>query len=325
MRCIKREDVDEEELYCSYAVIAFAGSKEMNEILKYDGLLLLAATIWGFAFVGQRAAMEYMGPFTFNGLRFALGALVMIPFLLSNRQHSSRDATDSLHKQPPGYGGGLAGLILFLAAWLQQAGLQYTTAGKAGFITGLYVVIVPIYGMCGRLKASAGSWTGAVLAAAGLYLLCVTETFTISQGDALELVGAFLWAAHVIVVGRLSPRNSPVQLASFQFITCSACSLLAAAIYEKITLQAICDAWLPLCYCGFISVGIAYTLQVIAQQKAHPAHAAVILSLEAAFAALGGWLLLGESLTLRGMTGCAIMFAGVAVSQFSSIMKKKED
>jgi drug/metabolite transporter (DMT)-like permease len=288
-----------------------------NETFKYDGLLLLAAAIWGFAFVGQRAAMEYMGPFAFNGLRFALGALVIIPFLLSTRQKSSGDSADSLRKQPLAWGGVIAGLILFLAAWLQQAGLQYTTAGKAGFITGLYVVIVPLYGLWGGRKASAGSWTGAVIAASGLYLLCVTEAFTISRGDVLELAGAFLWAAHVMVIGWLSPRIAAARLAFSQFITCSTCSLVASAVYERITLQAIWGAWLPLCYCGIISVGIAYSLQVIAQQKAHPAHAAVILSLEAAWAALGGWLLLGESLSWRGMAGCAIMFVGVTVSQLN--------
>jgi drug/metabolite transporter (DMT)-like permease len=178
--------------------------------------------------------------------------------------------------------------------------------------------------LCGSRKASAGSWTGAVLAAAGLYLLCVTEAFSISRGDMLELAGAFLWAAHVMLVGWLSPRTAPARLAFSQFITCSACSLVAAAVYERITLQALWGARLPLCYCGFISVGIAYTLQVIAQQKAHPSHAAVILSLEAAWAALGGWLLLGEILSLRGIAGCAIMFAGVTISQFSALWKKKE-
>ncbi|MDQ7826404.1 MAG: DMT family transporter [Candidatus Eremiobacteraeota bacterium] len=297
---------------------------QKDEILKYDGLLLLTALIWGFAFVGQRAAMHSMGPFAFNGIRFALGALVLIPFLHGFRQDSRGDAAPPPQKQPAPWGGVIAGLILFIAAWLQQAGLQYTTAGKAGFITGLYVVIVPLYGLCGRRKATSGSWAGAILAAVGLYLLCVTESFTISTGDALELAGAFLWAAHVMIVGWLSPGRSPALLAFTQFITCSVCSLAAACIYERTTLQAVCSAWLPLFYCGFISVGIGYTLQVIAQQKAHPAHAAVIFSLEAAWAALGGWLVLGETLSPRGMAGCAIMFAAVMVSQFLADGKMKE-
>lgn len=294
-----------------------------TRILKSDGLLLLTATIWGFAFVAQRVGMDYVGPFTFNGIRFALGGFALIPFIM---KQGKADKSESV---PPGqsgagqlfWGGCLAGVILFTGASLQQAGLVYTTAGNAGFITGLYVVIVPILGILFRLRANYGTWIGAFLAAAGLYLLSITDQFTIAAGDLLVLVGAFFWAAHVLIIGWLSPRSDSLKLALTQFMVCSLLSLLTATIFEKIAFDSIMKAAGPILYGGVLSVGVAYTLQVVAQRSAHPAHAAILLSLEAVFAAIGGWIMLGELLTTRGLTGCGLMLAGMLISQLWGLVK----
>ena len=285
--------------------------------LKADGLLLLTAMIWGFAFVAQRVGMDYVGPFTFNGLRFALGCLVLLPFMArSNGPAAVAEAIrPPLSRGQLIVGASLTGVALFAGASLQQVGLVYTTAGNAGFITGLYVVIVPLLGLFWGQRPGAGTWIGAILAAAGLYLLSITASFTIAFGDLLELIGAFFWAGHVLIIGWLSPRTSPVRLAFFQYAACSVLSMVTALVFEEITLAGIGGAALPVLYGGALSVGVAYTLQVVAQQSAHPAHAAILLSLEAVFAALGGWVLLGERLSVRGFTGCALMLAGMLLSQ----------
>jgi len=219
-------------------------------------------------------------------------------------------------------GGGALGLALFAGASLQQIGLVYTTAGKAGFITGLYVIIVPLLGLFWRQQPAIGTWIGAVLATVGLYLLSVTETFTIEAGDLLVLIGAVFWAAHVLIIGWLSPRINPIKLSFFQYVACSILSLITAARIESITITSIFAAAIPILYGGLLSVGIAYTLQVIAQREAHPAHAAILLSLESVFAAIGGWLILGEIISPRGLVGCGLMLAGMLLSQLWGIMNR---
>lgn len=291
-----------------------------TQTFKSDALLLLTAVIWGFAFVAQRVGMEYVGPFTFNAIRFALGCLALMPLLMWHRGHPAKTE----HPKAPArrttvlFGGIIAGLVLFAGASLQQVGLVYTTAGKAGFITGLYVVIVPILGLFWKQQPEIGTWIGAAIAAVGLYLLSVTEQFTISFGDLLELIGAFFWAAHMLIIGWLSPKINPIRLAVVQYAACSVFSMIVAVITEVITAHGIYQAAIPILYGGLLSVGIAYTLQIIAQKHAHPAHAAILLSLEAVFAAIGGWLLLGETLSVRGMTGCALMLSGMLLSQLQS-------
>jgi len=294
---------------------------------KSDALLLLTATIWGFAFVAQRVGMEYVGPFTFNGVRFALGSLVLLPLILRNRNQRDADEKTLTRAKPKTiiFGGGILGLTLFAAASLQQVGLVYTTAGNAGFITGLYVVIVPIMGLFWHQRPGAGTWIGAFLAAAGLYLLSITDEFTISFGDLLELVGAFLWAGHVLIIGWLSPKIDSLKLAFTQFAACSVLSLITAVIVEVIAFKALIQAAIPILYGGVISVGVAYTLQVVAQRKAHPAHAAIFLSMEAVFAAVGGWLILSETLTHRGLVGCLLMLSGMLLSQLYGIYKGRTE
>ncbi len=293
-----------------------------RQVLKADWLLLLTALIWGTAFVAQRAGMEHVGPFTFNGVRFALGALVLLPLALRSKPLvPSGNEGPALQGAPRGasiWGGGLAGVVLFVAAALQQVGLVYTTAGKAGFITGLYVIIVPLMGLFWGFRPGWGGWLGACLAVAGLYLLSVTEDFTLARGDFLELLGAFFWAAHVLILGWLSPRVRRIRLACTQFAVCALLSLIAASAVETIAWSGIRAAAVPILYGGLLSVGVAYTLQVVAQRHAPPVHAAVILSLEAVFAALAGWLILGEVLGLRGIVGCGLMLSGMLAAQLRS-------
>ena len=297
------------------AVVFVPESASGRTIYRADGLLLLAATIWGGAFVAQRVGMDHVGPLTFNGVRFALGVLTLLPLALKEK-----GKTVTLSEPPftPGqtmWGGVLAGLVLFTGATLQQVGLMHTTAGKAGFITGLYVVIVPLLGVVWRQRPSGGSWAGALLAATGLYFLSVTDELTLAPGDAWELAGAFMWAGHVLVVGWLSPKAKVIRLACIQYMVCSLLSLVVAGATETISGRGLVAAAVPILYGGVFSVGVAYTLQVVAQRVAPPTHAAIILSLEAAFAALAGWLFLGEELTLRALFGCGLMLGGMLVAQ----------
>ncbi len=291
--------------------------------LKSDALLLLASAIWGFAFVAQRIGMDYVGPFTFNGVRFALGSLVLLPLILRNgiRKNTSRKSTSPAGTKTLIFGGGLLGIALFAAASLQQVGLVYTTAGNAGFITGLYVVIVPILGLFLGQHSNAGTWIGAFVAAVGLYLLSVTDELTISFGDMLELIGAFLWAVQILIVGWLSPKINPIKLAFAEFSACSLLSLITAFIFEEIVLNTLLQATIPILYGGVLSVGVAFTLQVVAQQNAHPAHAAILFSLESVFAALGGWLILNETISSRGFVGCVLMLSGMLLSQLYGLLE----
>lgn len=298
---------------------------ERPATLRADTLLLVTAAIWGLAFVAQRVGMAHVGPFTFNGVRFALGSLSLLPLVVVTSRRPS-PARRLLAPAGPGalaWGGGLAGLCLFCGASLQQVGLVYTTAGNAGFITGLYVVIVPLLGLLAGQRTHMGTWIGAGMAAVGLYFLSISADFRIGWGDFLELVGAFFWAAHVLIIGWLSPRLNALKLAMTQFAACALLSLLTAVGFETITLDGLRQALIPILYGGLCSVGIAYTLQVVAQKDAHPAHAAILLSLEAVFAALGGWLLLGEVLAPRGFFGCGLMLAGMLLTQLWGLRRSR--
>ena len=279
-----------------------------RRVYTADALLLLTAFIWGTAFVVQRAGMEHVGPFTFTGIRFALASIALLPIALRRPRQSPRP---NLLK-----GGVLAGAILFCGASLQQIGLIYTTAGKAGFITGLYVIIVPFLGLFAGLHISRNAWSGAILATLGLYLLSIHETLSLSPGDLLVFIGAFFWAFHILLVGRIAPRHDAYQLATTQFVTCAILGLITAILTESITLPQLESAAFHILYGGLISVGIGYTLQVRAQRSAPETHVAIILSFEAAFAVLAGWAFLNEILGARELTGCALMLSGMLIAQF---------
>ena len=276
-------------------------------------ILLLTALIWGFGFVAQRMGMDHLGPYTFNVCRFLVGALSLLPLLyfFKRNQSSHRESKNSFWKYSI-----LAGLALFGGATLQQVGIQYTTVGKAGFITGLYVVIVPIIGF--SLRQKIGKWTvyGCLLAVIGLYLLSAKEDFSMGWGESLVLMGAFFWAIHVQVIGSATKDNlDPLKLALVQYLVCAGLNLILSLSLETFTLDRVMLASGAIAYAGVVSVGIAFTLQVIAQKRVNPSQAAIVLNLEAVFAVLAGWLFFTEVLTLREWAGCTLMFTGMVLSQ----------
>jgi drug/metabolite transporter (DMT)-like permease len=304
--------------------IQFSKESVVMSILKSNLLLLLAAAIWGFAFVAQRIGMEFVGPFTFNGVRFALGSLSLVPLILFYKDSSRKQIDTSRDSKSVIKAGLLAGVVLFIAASLQQIGLLYTTAGKAAFITCLYIVMVPLLGIFLRQYVSMSTWMGSVIAVGGLYLLCVKDSIFISYGEVLELVGAFFWTIHILVIDRFSRKVDVLKLASIQFVTCSALSLITALFIETIRFDTLSQAVIPILYGGIGSVGVAYTLQIVGQKHAAPSHAAIILSMETVFAALGGWLILNEKLSFQESLGCVIMFIGMLLSQLQNLKKTKE-
>lgn len=284
--------------------------------VKSDMLLLLAAAIWGCAFVAQRVGMEYMGPFTFSAVRFGLGCLVLFPFLFFRKHQAFNQLNPTRRERKKIIRLQISlGLLVFGGVSFQQYGMVYTTAGNAGFITSLYVVLVPVAGLFIGQRNHFTIWIGVLLALIGLYFLSVKEGFVINFGDYLVFVCALIWTVHVLIVGHVAPRTDPIRTAIIQFAICSLLSWAVALLVEEISLKPILDAIWPVLYGGVMSVGIGYTLQVVAQQKAHPAYASIILSLESVFAVLGGWILLGEAVTGKIILGCCLMLAGMVVAQ----------
>ncbi|MBN2627178.1 MAG: DMT family transporter [Spirochaetales bacterium] len=288
-----------------------------KQVLKNDLLLLLTSLIWGSAFVAQRVGMDYIGPFTFNAVRFILGPLSLLPLILY--RWSSLPAE---HKKLRPYltNGLVAGTVVFTASTLQQIGIVYTTAGNAGFITGFYVVLVPILGYFLGQKIGLTRWLAALLALGGLYFLSVTRDFTMGKGDVIVLGSALFWALHIIVVGQASTKLDSLIFSFAQFFLCALLSWAGAFIFEEPSWQGISQAGIPILYGGIFSVGVAYTLQVVAQKNAPPSHAVIILSMEGAFAALAGALILSEVLSGRQILGCFLMLAGMLLSQ----LKRRE-
>ena len=284
-----------------------------SQALRADVLMLITAVIWGSAFVAQTSGMSHIGPFLYSGLRFALGSLCLLPLVL--RRSTSRCPPELLLTRGLLQGGMLMGLALALGINLQQVGLMFTSVTNAGFITGLYVIVVPLVGLLIGHKTGLGTWLGAGLAVVGMFLLSVGDNFQVAAGDWLQLIGAFVWGGHVILVGLFASRHDPIRLAFLQFATCSVVSLVLALCLEPIHWPAILAAGPAILYGGVIAVGIGFTLQVIAQKDAIASHAAIILSLEAVFAAIAGAWLLDESLQTRGYFGCALMLSGMLVAQ----------
>jgi len=289
--------------------------------LRANFILLLAAAIWGLSFVTQRVASNYIGPFTFNGIRFALGSLSLLPLIIvGDRKEKTGGETRHMQESSvlPGV---LAGSVIFIAAALQQIGLGQTSAGKAAFITGLYMVFVPIFGIFLKQKVKATSWLGIIVAVSGLYLLSVTDKFTVQKGDLYVLTGAFFWAAQILIIDRFANRVNGLKLSCLQFLTASILSTAVAIIFEEIALSSILKAAVPILYGGILSTGVAYTLQIYGQKHTPPSHAAICLSFEAVFGSLGGMIILKENLDARGYAGCMLMFAGMLLSQLQDIKK----
>ena len=288
-----------------------------NKSVQANLVLLITAVIWGGGFVAQRLGMQQMGPYIFNGFRFFIGALTLAPIILIRKQTGTSQKGNLNRTLLVGV---VAGLFLFFGATFQQLGLVYTTAGKAGFITGLYVVIVPLLGMVWGDRGSLFTWLGAMLAVIGLYILSASRGVVFAPGDGFVLIGACFWALHVQFIARYSPDVDVFQLSFIQSLFTSLISFGVGFFQEDVVFDQVLSAAIPILYGGVISIGIAYTLQVVGQRYAKPAPAAIILSLESVFAVFWGWLILSEVLTPRILAGSSLMLAGMMVSQ---IKRKK--
>ena len=283
--------------------------------LKSNLTLLITAAIWGFAFVAQKDASKNVSAFAFNGIRFIIGALSLIPVIciFEKKYFFNREKLVSTIKC-----GAIAGTVLFAASFFQQKGVEaLEQASSAGFITGLYTVLVPLIGLVFGKKPSINAAVGAVFAVAGLYFTCMSETLHFETGDLLLLAGSFFWAFHIIVIDSFIKRINPVTFSSVQFLTCGLINIILCIVFEADTfsLQNVFAAAVPMLYAGIMSCAIAYTLQVIGQKNARPTEASIILSTESVFGCIGCMLILGERLSLRSLFGCILIFAGIVVSQ----------
>lgn len=302
----------------------FREGKSLKPSLKGNLMLMTTALIWGLSFVAQRLGAQAMGAFGFNGVRFALGGLSLVPLaLFMNRGRSMAEMIKSVRRAAPG--AMMMGSVLFVAAWLQQYGMIFTTAGNAAFITGLYIILVPFLSLFIRQRVEGKAWFAGIVAVAGLYLMTVQEGVAINPGDVYELGGSFFWAAHILMVDHFVKKHEALFLSMIQFFTCAILSGVAALLFENNTPQMILSAWAPILYGGIMSVGIAYTLQVFGQQYVKPSLAAIILSFEVVLAALAGAWLLSETFSVRGYIGASLIFAGIILSQVQLPGKSKAE
>ena len=291
-------------------------------------LLFLTALIWGVAFVAQSVAMDYIGPYTFNAVRSLLGGIVLVPcvFLFGGRKKVDRTHGHTVDRpQDVLIGGVLCGFMLFLSTTLQQVGIQYTTVAKAGFITALYIILVPILGIFLKKQVSFQIWISVAIALTGLYLLCMQGSFSLGQGDLLVLLCSLCFALHILVIDHFTDRVSGVKLSCIQFFVSALLSSVLMFLFEKPALSEILAAWLPIVYGGVFSSGIAYTLQIIGQKGTDPTIASLILSLESVVSVLAGLILLGQALTPREIAGCLLMFGAIILAQVSPALKKTSE
>ena len=285
-------------------------------------LLLVTAAIWGFGFIAQQLGSRALPPFSFNACRFALGSASLLPLIvIFGWRDSARRRARAASRRLSVQGGLLNGGVMFLGAWLQQAGIAETTAGQAAFLTGLYILFVPLLGLFMHHRVPLTTWCAGILALVGLYLLSVREDLSVSRGDAFEIAGAVFWALHILCIDAYVKRTDPLEFSFWQFAFCALFSVGTALFLEPGGFAHVGDALLPILYCGVVSVGIAYTLQVVAQKDVIPAHAALILSVETVFATLGGAVVLGENLGLRGYAGCVLMFSGMILAQWHGLRR----
>ena len=304
----------------------------MNHNLKYNFLLMLAALIWGSAFVAQSVGMDYLGPFSFNCVRSFMGSLVLLPVIwFMDRQkketaehdgQKTEEGTREQNKKVLLSGGLCCGVILTLSTSLQQIGIKYTTAGKAGFITALYILIVPLLGLILGKKVGIKTWIGVALAVAGMYLLCIKEGFSISYGDFMVLLCALIFSLHILAVDYFSPRVDGIRLSCIQFFVCGCISAVPMLVWEHPEISQIIRAWQPLAYAGVLSSGVAYTLQIVTQKHLNPTVASLLMSLESVFAVLTGWLVLNERLSLKELLGCVLVFTAIILAQLPQKQKK---
>lgn len=295
--------------------------------LRQSMLLLLTAAIWGVAFVAQSVGMDYVGPFTFNTVRSLLGGIVLIPciVLLKRINVGSKDtagAAEHASGDPAGQrkvlltGGVACGVLLCIASNLQQFGIMYTSVGKSGFITAMYIVLVPVLGIFLKKKAGIKIWCSVAIAVGGLYLLCMTDSgFSIQKGDLLLLLGAVMFSFHILTIDYFSPKVDGVKMSCIQFFTCGILSMVCMFLFEQPQIGAILQAWMPIVYAGVLSCGVAYTLQIVGQKGMNPTVASLILSMESVISVIAGWLILHQKLSGRELLGCVLMFAAIILVQ----------
>lgn len=328
-----------------------AVQKRRKDQLVGSGILLLTAFIWGMAFTAQSTGMDYIEPFTMNCARSVLGGLALLPLILWQRVRAKRggnvssagemqtDEKEAASDQGKAAAAGIAaasgkgvnrrneslraaviggiccGAILAVASSLQQIGICYTTVGKAGFITTLYIVMVPLMGIFWHRKIGGRVWISVVLAAVGMYLLCMNESFSINPGDVYVFCCAIAFTGHILVIDHFSPKADCVVMSCIQFFTCAVICGAAMFLFEEPAWENIFAAKWPILYAGVLSSGAGYTLQIIGQKRTEPVVASLIMSLESVFAALGGWMILGEKLSGRELLGCAVVFVGIMLVQ----------
>ena len=284
-------------------------------------MLFLTAFIWGTAFVAQSVGMDYLGPFGFNGIRSLIGGVALLPciYILGKINKNSNEKGDV---KTLAAGGICCGLALFAASSMQQIGIQYTTAGKAGFITAFYIVLVPVFGIFLGKKTGWKIWLAVALALAGLYFLCITESFSVGRGDIYVFIGALLFTVHILVIDYFAPRTDGMKMSCIQFFVAGILSMFPMAAFETTTVEGIMRSWGPLLYAGVLSCGVAYTLQIIGQKNMNPTVASLILSLESCISVLAGWAILGEQLSVREGVGCILMFAAIVLAQIPEKQSK---
>ena len=301
-----------------------------NKELGSGILLFLAAFIWGVAFVAQSVGMDYVGPFTFNGCRFLIGGLVLTPFaVMRERKYRKSKVYQELsfeeqqkHKKITLAGGLCCGIAICIASSFQQAGMLYTSVGKAGFITALYIVLVPVMGIFLKKKVTPVVWIGVVLAAVGFYFLCITESFSINYGDFLIFICAVCFTFHILIIDYFAPKADGVALSCIQFWFSGIVCMSIAVFKENPQMTSVFEAAVPILYAGVLSCGVAYTLQIIGQKYMKPTVASLILSLESVISVLAGWVILKEVLTKRQILGCVLVFSAVILAQMPG---KKEE
>ena len=287
-----------------------------------------AALIWGVAFVAQRIGMEYVGPFTFNAVRNLIGAVVLLPFVAVSQRYAGKgqagQGTQENRVQRGSkddrrillQGGLVTGIFLAIAGNLQQVGIKYTTVGKAGFITAMYIVLVPLFGIFFGRRARMRIWVSVALAVAGLYLLSISgSSFRLDKGDTFVLLSAAAFAFQIMAVDRYSRMTDGVRLACMEFAVCGLITLVLMFLFEHPTLSGMWAARLPILYAGVLSCGVAYTFQILGQKDTDPALASLIMSLESVISALAGWIILGQAMSMREIAGCVVMFAAILLAQ----------
>lgn len=287
---------------------------------KFKGsfMLLITSLIWGTAFVAQSEGMNYVEPFTYNALRTLLGGVVLIPVIFIFKWAGKRRgaAQKGCSKKDTVIGGICCGVVLFIASSFQQAGIVYTTAGKAGFVTALYIVIVPLLGVFVHKRVPLKMWLFVAIAVVGFWLLCIKEDFKVSFGDLLVLVCAFFFAVHIMVVDHFNGKNTDGMLMScIQFFTAGILMTICMFAFETPHTDSIYAAGFTILYAGIMSSGVAYTLQIIGQRYTAPTVATLLMSLESVFAALSGWLILHERMSVKEFCGCVLVFAAVILAQ----------